>query len=94
MASVTHDPIDAITRQYSPEHLDLELGRRRLFPPQMFDGDRWEITTVAALRQELEHTPIDDSSYRWRCFELALAERQAHHFPQMPFRRVITIGKE
>ena len=61
------------------------------WPPIMLNELRWEATTPAALRAELDATPLHDDDRSWREWELALAERQAVIYPGLPFCRVVNV---
>lgn len=79
--------------QFTPEALDYELARRQRFPPTSLDhypnDVREEWISIETLRDELARTPADHPEYDWRCWELALAERQAEYFPNRRFYRVV-----
>jgi len=74
--------------EFTAEQLDFELARRQRFPPRLV-GVREEWVTVATLRAELDATPDTHPDRRWREWELALAERQAEHFPTRLFYRLV-----
>ncbi len=75
---------------YTTEQLDMELLRRRAFPPFSLRGMREEWVTVAKLRGELEGTPLTHPDRDWREWELALAERQAQGHPRKRFYRIVS----
>lgn len=70
--------------------LDQELARRKVCPPILLPGDRWQQTSVENLEREFRNMPANHPDREWHEYELALARRQRELDPEAPFMRVIT----